>query len=313
MTNATIVVSADASKWEQRAAEDLQRYIERMSGAKPALTAAPDANGAAPGKTGAPLILVGQQALAAEPKLQKALDAVAKKNPTVRADAIVLKRAGNRVYVAGTNDESHYFAVAALLQQWGCRWYLPGEFGECIPGQPLLKVGTLDYCLCAAFRGAALLAELERGRHRRGGFSATEFHEQHASRRHGPRARAIHGEADPAGENDVQRAAFRGRHRAGSRRADRAGICQGRAGNFACDRRRELRERLRARQGTAGWHLRQIHAPAVEHGRDDDALQPGSAHPAREASRKQNHARRAWPTRTSRCRRSGCSPSSRIS
>ena len=132
-TSATIVVSADASKWEKRAAEDLQKYIERMSGAKPALAATPDAISATLGKSPGPLILVGQQALAAEPGLKQALDAVAKKNPVVRADAIVVKRAGNRIYVAGTNDESHYFAVAPLLQQWGCRWYLPGEFGECIP------------------------------------------------------------------------------------------------------------------------------------------------------------------------------------
>ena len=39
-STATIVVSAQAGKWEKQAAEDLQKYIERMSGAKPAEVAA---------------------------------------------------------------------------------------------------------------------------------------------------------------------------------------------------------------------------------------------------------------------------------
>ncbi|MDQ3623227.1 MAG: DUF4838 domain-containing protein, partial [Verrucomicrobiota bacterium] len=83
--------------------------------------------------------------------LQTALAAVAKKNPVVRADAVVLKRVNQRVYLAGANDESHYFAVASLLQQWGCRWYLPGAFGECIPAQPVLKIGGLDFAYAPPF------------------------------------------------------------------------------------------------------------------------------------------------------------------
>ena len=149
-STATSVVAADAGRWEKQAASDLAKYIEQMSGAKPALAATPDAILSAMGKTTA-LIIVGQQALAADPALGKAVAAVAKKNAVVRADAVVVKRAGNRIYVAGTNDESHYFAASWLLQQWGCRWYLPGEFGECIPAQPVLKVGALDFAYAPPF------------------------------------------------------------------------------------------------------------------------------------------------------------------
>ena len=53
-----------------------------------------------------------------------------------------LLRDGNRVYVAGNNDDSHYFAVAELLWRWGCRWYIPTEFGECIPEESELTVGV---------------------------------------------------------------------------------------------------------------------------------------------------------------------------
>ena len=150
-TSATIIVSPQAGKWEKQAAEDLAKYLEKMSGAKPALAGTAELALAALGQTTSPLFIVGQQALAAEPSLAAALAGVAKKNPALRADAMVVKRAKNRVYLAGTNDEAHYYAVAWLLQQWGCRWYLPGEFGECIPAHPVLKVGALDHVYAPPF------------------------------------------------------------------------------------------------------------------------------------------------------------------
>jgi len=141
-STATIVVSAQAGEWEKRAAEDLAHYIELLSGAK-----VPVANAAGAGAS----IFVGAAALEAEPKLKDALASVAKKNPAIRADAIALRRAGNKVFLAGTNDDSHYFAVAQLLQDWGCRWYLPTDFGECIPSQPKLVIGNLDKAYAPPF------------------------------------------------------------------------------------------------------------------------------------------------------------------
>ncbi len=141
--NAKIVIAADAGPWEKRAAEDLQKFVEKMSGAKPSLAAEAGPDEAA--------IFIGGSALKADPTLAGALSGVAKKNPTLRADAIVVRRAGKRVLVAGTNDESHYFAASWLLQQWGCRWYLPTEIGECIPQHPVLKVGTLNHVYAPPF------------------------------------------------------------------------------------------------------------------------------------------------------------------
>ena len=63
----------------------------------------------------------------------------------------MLRREGNRVYLAGNNDLSHYFAVAELLRRWGCRWYMPTEFGECIPERRDLKIGDLDYAYSSPF------------------------------------------------------------------------------------------------------------------------------------------------------------------
>jgi len=136
-TQAIIVVAATAGEWEKRAAEDLSRYIERMTGARLELRdPLPPADQLA--------LVVGQRALQARPDLAAELSQAAKKNPVLRADAIVLKRDGNRLYIAGSNDDAHYFAVSQLLQLWGCRWYLPSEFGECIPRHLTLKVGELN-------------------------------------------------------------------------------------------------------------------------------------------------------------------------
>jgi hypothetical protein len=140
---ATIVLSAKAGKWEKQAAEDLAKYVAMMSGAK--LPVAAETMGDAPS------ILVGEAALAAAPDLREKLSKVAKKEPYLRADAIVLERRGNRVFVAGTNDDSHYYAVAELLERWGCRWYLPTEFGACIPEQPTLIVDKLAYAYAPPF------------------------------------------------------------------------------------------------------------------------------------------------------------------
>ena len=141
-TSATIVVSAQAGRWEKLAASELSRVITLMTGATVPV-------GQTPG-TG-PVIHVGSAALTALPALQQALTMVAKPSPLLRADAIVMRRDGQQVYLAGSNDESHYFAVTQLLQEWGCRWYVPTEFGECIPERATLTIGTLERAYAPPF------------------------------------------------------------------------------------------------------------------------------------------------------------------
>lgn len=150
-TAATVVVSPGAGEWEKRAAADLALYIGKMSGA-PAGTVAdsPDAIAAALAGAG-PVLVVGSQAIEVEPSLRDALNKVAKPNPLLRADAVVVRRVGNRVYLAGTNDDAHYHAVSTLLHLWGCRWYVPTEFGECVPRHDKLSVGTLDHAYGSPF------------------------------------------------------------------------------------------------------------------------------------------------------------------
>jgi len=131
---------------ELKVATDLAKYIELMSGAKPTLVN----TGIAPAGN-APVFLIGEAALKAEPSLQKALDKVAKKDPVLEADAVVVRRTGNKVFLAGTNVESHYHAMIHLLNQWGCRWYLPTDIGEVVPTHPTLRIGQLDFSYAPPF------------------------------------------------------------------------------------------------------------------------------------------------------------------
>jgi len=149
-TKAVVIVDPKAGKWEKAAAADLVKYIEMMSGAKPAL-ADTEAAATAALKTDAPLLIVGSAALKADPTLAQALAKVAKKEPVLRADAIAMRRVGNRVLLAGTNDDSHYYAVAHVLRGWGCRWYLPTEIGECIPKSDTLSIPKLDEAYAPPF------------------------------------------------------------------------------------------------------------------------------------------------------------------
>lgn len=135
---------------EWRAATDLVKYMEMMTWVRPRLVSTREEIDAALKGSG-PVILIGEEALKAKPDWAKRIQAAAKPDPILVSDAIGLLREGNRVYVAGNNDASHYFAVAELLWRWGCRWYLPTEFGECIPEEDSLRVGALDYTYGSPF------------------------------------------------------------------------------------------------------------------------------------------------------------------
>lgn len=137
---APIVLATDAEQHEQAAANDLVKYIQLMSGAKLDVIALAPQGRLPLG----PAIILGRAALRTDLTLHAALELAAKKRPLTHADAIVLRRAGSRLYVAGNNDRAHYFAVSRLLQNWGCRWYMPTEFGECVPEQRNLSVSRLD-------------------------------------------------------------------------------------------------------------------------------------------------------------------------
>lgn len=147
---AIIVVSPQAGKLEQKAADDLARYIGLICGSTPQVARTPQAVKAALADK-RPVLVVGQQALTLNPSLGDRLKTVLKPSPRLASDGIVLLRQGRHVFLAGNNPRAHYFAVAEFLRGWGCRWYLPTEFGECIPRRADLHVGELDRTTSSPF------------------------------------------------------------------------------------------------------------------------------------------------------------------
>lgn len=137
-----VCVRPQAGRWEKQAAIDLAHCLEKMTGHPPGIGGQP--------QLGAHNLYVGEVALEIRPQLRERLQQVAKQNPRVRADAITLQTVGPDLFLAGTNDDSHYFAAAELMRRWGCRWYLPAPWGEHIPsGTPPFPI--LDYSYAPPF------------------------------------------------------------------------------------------------------------------------------------------------------------------
>lgn len=123
---ATIVIAASPTDNARSAATELQKYLEKMTGAR--LAVATDA--APPAGT---LVLVGRS---------RVTDAIADleipsgRTKDLREEGFVIRTLGVRLVLAG-NDEPPYlgtrYAVVEFLHRQGVRWFMPGTMGEVIP------------------------------------------------------------------------------------------------------------------------------------------------------------------------------------
>ncbi len=119
----TIVVGPAASQATMSAAGDLQKYVEKISGARVPISAA--AKGSA-----SPLILVG------------ASEAVP---ASLGAGGFRIRTAGGNLVLAGKDDAGTQSAVYALLEKHlGVRWLWPGELGEVVPQARSIALPQID-------------------------------------------------------------------------------------------------------------------------------------------------------------------------
>jgi len=138
---ATIVVAQDDSR-APSAAQALQNYIEKMSGATLDIVE----EGAEPSQK--IRIYVGHTQRAAE----KGIDIPSGHDPSVRDDAFneegyILKTKGNDFFVGGNSDGPYLgvqYGAYALLEKLGCRFYFPGDWGEVIPDQKTIVIPEMD-------------------------------------------------------------------------------------------------------------------------------------------------------------------------
>jgi len=125
-----VVISDDAPPIVRFAAEDLRDYLSEATSSYLSLVT-DDASERYPGVRYA----VGRNALT-EGKLA-ALDGL-------MAEAILLRKTGNTVVVAGNTPRATAFAVYRLLHRLGVRWYSPGEWGEHVPELDAVNLDGLD-------------------------------------------------------------------------------------------------------------------------------------------------------------------------
>ncbi len=123
----SIVVSAQASPSEQRAAQELQHFIEEMSGARlPVVDDSKEVRG--------PMVLVGGSA-----ELKK-LEA---NLPFERlgAEGFVILTSGRHLVIAGGRQRGTMYGVYTFLEKLGCRWFTR-EVSR-IPKLPTIKLAAL--------------------------------------------------------------------------------------------------------------------------------------------------------------------------
>ena len=147
---ATIVTSSDSEE-TLRAVKDLQRYIEKMSGAKlPIINSAPlEGN----------LILVGRL-----PEVDKLVPDLEQYD--LGPDGFIIRQLPDKLILSGKSDGFIHpslgrfrgptdcgtpNAVYSFLGSLGCRWYMPGEDGEVVPHKPTLTISDADITSKPAF------------------------------------------------------------------------------------------------------------------------------------------------------------------
>lgn len=144
---ASIITASNAPKSVLFAAQELQTFVERLSGARLPIVNAESA-------PAGPKVLVGRSALtdALHADIPSGFSRALKEEGfLIRAEPDTLILAGNDegpgLKETPANPISFpntykgtLFAVYALLEQLGCRWYYPGAFGECLPAARTLAV-----------------------------------------------------------------------------------------------------------------------------------------------------------------------------
>jgi len=131
VAKAAIVKPSDASEVVDFAARELQRYVEKISGAK-----LPVRDTQA--KVDGPAIVLGTAKL---DKPKRGLE----------CDSFRIKREGDQLRLTGNTNRAVLYSVYALLESLGVAWLEPGEAGEIVPQKRTIVVDNMNLTFRPAF------------------------------------------------------------------------------------------------------------------------------------------------------------------
>jgi hypothetical protein len=131
----SIVISKEASPSERRAAGELQRFIEEISGARLPITT--DA-----GERGGAVVLVGDSIHLRELGVNIPYDQLG-------PEGFVLRTVGDNLIIAGGKQRGTLYGVTTFLDKLGCRWFTSEV--SVIPKKPTLVVEPLNELQKPAF------------------------------------------------------------------------------------------------------------------------------------------------------------------
>lgn len=119
--NAVILVSNKATETERFAAEELQKYISKITNIK--IPVKTDFS-----QTDKFKIIVGVNS-----ESKKYLNDFDKRLSSSGSDSFIIDANAKRMILIGGGDRGTLYSVYELLEQQGCRWFFPGKLGEVIP------------------------------------------------------------------------------------------------------------------------------------------------------------------------------------
>jgi len=136
IAKAVIVVGKDAEAPEVFAAEELAKYIEKMSGIK--LPIAKDNEAV----TNENLIFIGT--LKSNDKIQEIVKKGEIKTDKLdkEKDSFIIKSVDNKLVLLGGNPRSALYSVYAFLERFGCLWPAPGA--DFVPAVKDISIQSLD-------------------------------------------------------------------------------------------------------------------------------------------------------------------------
>lgn len=142
-SRATIIIAAETNA--QQAAEGIQAYIKKMSGA--ILDIVHEGQEEAVPAAGV-RIYVGHTVAATDHgiTIPTGFDSSIH-DDAFEEEGYILKTKGNDIFIGGNSDGPYrgtIYGAYAFLETLGCRWYFPGEWGEILPKRETVIVPDLD-------------------------------------------------------------------------------------------------------------------------------------------------------------------------